>query len=165
MSATRSLYRPGTHSPGRRMRGVSLLEMLLVVGLIAAASLLAAAAFTGGFAGAQLRSSAKEIAAQLRYTRTRAIATGQSQRFVIDPAARTWQAPDGRQGVIPDALEVRFTGARQAQPTRGEGAVMFFGDGAATGGRIQLRRDSAAWNIDVAWLTGEVTLARDGGPP
>ena len=42
MSATRSLYRPGTHSPGRRMRGVSLLEMLLVVGLIAAASLLAA---------------------------------------------------------------------------------------------------------------------------
>ena len=48
MSATRSLYRPGTHSPGRRMRGVSLLEMLLVVGLIAAASLLAAAAFTGG---------------------------------------------------------------------------------------------------------------------
>ena len=65
MSATRSLYRPGTHSPGRRMRGVSLLEMLLVVGLIAAASLLAAAAFTGGFAGAQLRSSAKEIAAQL----------------------------------------------------------------------------------------------------
>ena len=85
MSATRSLYRPGTHSPGRRMRGVSLLEMLLVVGLIAAASLLAAAAFTGGFAGAQLRSSAKEIAAQLRYTRTRAIATGQPQRFVIAP--------------------------------------------------------------------------------
>ena len=84
---------------------------------------------------------------------------------MIDPAARTWQAPDGRQGVIPDALEVRFTGARQVQPTRGEGAVMFFGDGAATGGRIQLRRDSAAWNIDVAWLTGEVTLARDGGTP
>lgn len=154
---------PGVHAPARRVRGVSLLEMLLVVGLIAATSVLAAAAFTGGFAGAQLRSSAKEIAAQLRYTRTRAIASGQPQRFVIDPAARTWQAPDGRDGEIPDALEVRFTGAREVQPSRGEGAVMFFADGAATGGRIQLRRDTAAWNVDIAWLTGEVTIERDGG--
>ena len=43
----------------RRMRGVSLLEMLLVVALIAAASLLAAAAFSGGVGGVQLRGSAK----------------------------------------------------------------------------------------------------------
>lgn len=162
MSAAPPRRRQGVHAPARRVRGVSLLEMLLVVGLIAATSLLAAAAFTGGFAGAQLRSSAKEIAAQLRYTRTRAIATGQPQRFVIDPAARTWQAPDGRDGEIPDALEVRFTGAREVQPRSGQGAVMFFGDGAATGGRIQLRRDAAAWNVDVAWLTGEVSIERDG---
>ena len=109
----------------RGQGGVSLLEMLLVVSLIA-------------------------------------IATGQPQRFVIDPAARTWQAPDGHDGEIPEALQVRFTGAREAQPAEGEGAVMFFNDGAATGGRIQLSRDGAAWNIDVAWLTGEVTLARAG---
>ena len=151
-----------TYQRAVRARGVSLLEMLLVVALIAMASLLAAAAFTGGFAGMQLRSEAKEIAAQLRYTRTRAISSGQAQRFVIDPAARTWQAPDGRDGEIPDALEVRFVGARQVQPRDGEGAVVFFSDGAATGGRIQLRRDSAAWNVDVAWLTGEVTLERAG---
>ena len=146
----------------RRQTGVSLLEMLLVVSLIAVASLLAAAAFSGVIKGMELRSAAKEIAAELRFTRTRAIATGQPQRFVIDPAARTWQAPDGHDGEIPEALQVRFTGAREAQPAEGEGAVMFFNDGAATGGRIQLSRDGAAWNIDVAWLTGEVTLARAG---
>ena len=146
----------------RRQAGVSLLEMLLVVSLIAVASLLAAAAFSGGIKGMELRSAAKEIAAELRFTRTRAIATGQPQRFVIDPAARTWQAPDGHDGERPEALQVRLTGARDAQPAEGEGAVMFFNDGAATGGRIQLSRDGAAWNIDVAWLTGEVTLARAG---
>lgn len=142
------------------MRGVSLLEMLLVITLIAAASLLAAAAFTGGLGGMQLRSSAKEIAAQLRYTRTQAIATGQPQRFVIDPQARRWQAPNGRSGEIPPALGVEFTGAREVQPTRGEGAIMFFEDGAATGGRIRITLDRAAWNVDVAWLTGEVSLRR-----
>lgn len=139
--------------------------MLLVVSLIAIASLLAAAAFSGGLEGMELRSAAKEVAAQLRFTRTRAIATGQPQRFVIDPAAHTWRAPDGHDGEIPEALQVRFTGAREVQPGEGEGAVVFFNDGAATGGRIQLSREGAAWNVDVAWLTGEVTLARvEAGP-
>ena len=149
----------------RKMAGVSLLEMLLVVGLIAAASLLAAAAFTGGTKGMQLRSAAKEIAAELRYTRTRAISTGESQRFVIDPQARTWTAPGDHAGEIPGDLEVKFIGARQVQPSQGEGAVMFFADGALTGGRVQLSREGAGWNINVAWLTGEVRLVRAGAEP
>ncbi|MFC0676914.1 GspH/FimT family pseudopilin [Lysobacter korlensis] len=148
--------RPAMHG----QRGVSLLEMLLVVALIAAMSLLAAGALGGGFAGMQLRSSAKEIAAQLRFTRTHAIATGEPQRFVIDPGAHRWQAPDGREGEIPEALGVRFYGARQVQPSRGEGAIVFFPDGASTGGRVQLSREQAGWNVDVAWLTGQVRLRR-----
>ena len=149
----------------RHHAGISLLEMLLVIGLIAAASLLAAAAFSGGMKGTQLRAAVKEIAAELRYTRTHAIATGEPQRFTIDPAARTWQAPKGHQGTIPDTIDVRFIGAREAQPTAGEGAVMFFADGAATGGRLQLSRDGAAWEVDVAWLTGQVSVSRAGSGP
>ena len=144
----------------RRMRGVSLLEMLLVVALIAAASVLAAAAFSGGVGGVQLRGSAKEIAAQLRYTRTQALTTGQPQRFVIDPQAHTWQAPNGRNGEIPPELRIAFIGARQLQPSHGEGAILFFADGASTGGRVQVSLKRAAWNIDVAWLTGQVKLRR-----
>lgn len=149
---------------GRRVResGVSLLEMLLVVALIAAASVLAAAAFSGGVGGMQLRSAAKEIAAQLRYTRTQAISSGAPQTFVIDPRAHTWQAPNGRTGEIPPDLRVAFIGARQAQPSPGEGAIVFFADGASTGGRVQVGLRGAAWNIDVAWLTGQVKLRRAG---
>ncbi|WP_119717279.1 type II secretion system protein XpsH [Cognatilysobacter tabacisoli] len=141
-----------------RVRGVSLLEMLLVVALIAGASVLAMAAFGGGMAGLQLRSEAREIAAQLRFTRTHAIATGQPQRFTINPQAHAWTAPRNRSGTVPDTLGVTFTGARELQPSEGEGAIVFFADGASTGGRVQLRREQAAWNIDVAWLTGEVKL-------
>ena len=141
-----------------RVRGVSLLEMLLVVALIAGASVLAMAAFGGGMAGLQLRSEAREIAAQLRFTRTHAIATGQPQRFTINPQAHAWTAPRNRSGTVPDTLGVTFTGARELQPSEGEGAIVFFADGASTGGRVQLRREQAAWNIDVGWLTGEVKL-------
>jgi general secretion pathway protein H len=143
-----------------RASGFSLLEMLLVVGLIAIASTLAAMALTGGLEGMRLRSSAKEIASQLRYTRAQAIATGQPQRFVIDPAAHVWRAPNDKSGRIPESLAVEFTGAREAQARAGEGGILFFTDGASTGGRIQLQARQAAWRVDVAWLTGEVTLSR-----
>ena len=147
-----------------RQRGVSLLEMLLVVVLIAATGMMAAAAFTGGLAGVQLRQAAKEVAAQLRHARTRAIATGQEQAFSIDTVARTWTGPDGRGGELPAELEIRFIGARQVQASEGVGTVLFFPDGAATGGRIRLLREGAGWDVDVAWLTGEVRLSRAGEP-
>ncbi|UKE65251.1 GspH/FimT family pseudopilin [Xanthomonas translucens pv. phlei] len=146
--------------PRARMRGVSLLEMLLVVGLIAIAAVLAASVLTGGIDGMRLRSSAKEIAAQLRYTRAQAIASGQPQRFLIDPQAHRWQAPNGRHGEIPASLAIRFSGAREAQRREDEGAIKFFEDGAATGGRIELLTRKASWRIDVAWLTGEVKVGR-----
>jgi general secretion pathway protein H len=134
--------------------------MLLVVALLAAVSVVAAAAMTGGFAGMQLRSQSKQLVAQLRFTRAKAISTGRAQRFTIDPNAHTWTAPDDRQGEIPKKLGIVFIGAREVQPSRGEGAIMFFPDGASTGGRVQLSAKKAAWNIDVAWLTGEVKLRR-----
>jgi general secretion pathway protein H len=143
-----------------RQSGFSLLEVLLVVAILAIASVLAATAMTGGFDGIQLRSSAKEIAAQLRYTRAQAIATGTSQSFTIDPRAHAWTAPNDRHGEIPKKLAIVFTGAREVQPREGEGAIMFFADGASTGGRVQLSIKRAAWNVDVTWLTGEVRLTR-----
>lgn len=143
-----------------RPHGFSLLEIMLVIAIIALASLIAAAALTGGMDGFKLRSSARVVAAQLRYTRAQALATGEPQRFVIDPQAHTWTAPKGRHGEIPKRLGIVFTGARELQPSRGQGAILFFADGASTGGRVQLQIKRAAWNIDVTWLTGQVRLRR-----
>ena len=121
-------------------RGFSLLEVLLVVAILA-------------------------IASVLRYTRAHAIATGQAQRFTVDPRAHAWTAPGDRDGEIPEAMEVSFIGAREVQPREGEGAIVFFPDGASTGGRVRLRIRGAAWNVDVAWLTGEVRVRRGGVRP
>lgn len=147
-----------------RQRGMSLLEMLLVIALIGAIGVLTVAALNGGIAGMQLRSASKQVAAQLRYTRSQAIATGRTQKFTIDPAAHHWRAPNGRSGEIPKSVGIVFTGAREVQPRRGEGAIVFFPDGASTGGRVKLHAKQAAWNVDVAWLTGEVKLKRGEAP-
>jgi general secretion pathway protein H len=141
-------------------RGFSLLEIVLVIAIIALASLLAAAAFSGGIDGLRLRSASKQVAAQLRFTRAQAIATGEAQSFTIDPHAHTWTAPRQHHGEIAKQLAITFTGARELQPERGVGAVMFFPDGASSGGRVQLSAGKAAWNIDIAWLTGQVRVRR-----
>lgn len=158
--------RPGRDDASlKRARGVSLLEMLLVLALIAIASTLAAMALTGGLDGMRMRSSAKEIAAQMRYTRALAISTGKPQRFAIDPEGHFWQAPNRKPGRIADSLGVRFTGAREAQARAGEGGILFFPDGASTGGRVQLQAKRAAWRIDVGWLTGQVKLSQVEAEP
>lgn len=143
-----------------RRAGFSLLEVLLVMLLIAGASTFAVLTISGGTEGMQLRSSARQIAANLRLARAQAISTGQPQRFEIDPRSHAWQGAKGRRGEVPPRLGISFTGAREVQPSEGVGAIVFFPDGASTGGRIQLSSRGAGWNVDVAWLTGEVRLHR-----
>lgn len=149
----------------RPSAGFSLLEMILVMVLIAAASLLAVAALGGGMQGMKLRAGAKDVAAQMRFARAVAISSGQPQDVIIDPAARQWQGAKGRSGSLPDVGEVVFTGARATQFEPGQqnetkGTVRFFPDGAATGGRVRLLANGGGWDVDVGWLTGEVKVKR-----
>ncbi|WP_313347844.1 GspH/FimT family pseudopilin [Stenotrophomonas sp.] len=147
------------------MRGVSLLEMLLVVALIAIIGLITATAMNGGIDGMRLRSAGKEVASQLRYTRTQAIATGERQRFLIDPRARTWQGANGRHGSLPGSLDVRFHGAGQVANAPGQGGIAFHPDGGSSGGTIELSVRDALWRIDVGWVTGEVRSGPVRGAP
>ncbi|RXR01386.1 type II secretion system protein XpsH [Pseudoxanthomonas composti] len=150
----------------RDSAGVTLLEMLLVVALLAIAAALAGMVLSGGMRGMQLRAASQDIAAQLRYTRARAIASGEPQRFTIEPRAHRWTGAEGRRGEIPAALSVAFTGAREAAgaaaPADAQGAILFFPDGASTGGRIELLSGDAGWRVDVGWLMGDVRLRRVG---
>lgn len=143
-----------------RAAGFTLIELVAVILIIAIATGLASVAMTGGFDGIRLRSASSEVAAQLRFTRAQALATGKRQDFSIDPHAHTWKAPKDRHGSLPKQLGIEFYGAREVQPSASEGGIAFFPDGASTGGRIRLSVKQAVRDIDVAWLTGEVKVKR-----
>ena len=147
-----------------RARGFTLLEILVVLVLIASVVAIGAATMTRKLPGQQLQRSAKELAAQLRYTRAQAIATGEPQLFTLDARTREWRAGEKRSGTLPQEIAIVATGARNEQQREGSAAVRFFPEGAATGGRFVLSRDRAAWQVDVEWLTGEVRLSRARAP-
>ena len=148
----------------RRQCGFSLIEMIVVVVLIAATTALAASVMTAGLPGQQLRGASRELAAQLRYARAQAIVSGQSQVFSIDARTREWQGPNRRHGQLPRQINILATGAKIEQRHSDVATIRFFPEGAATGGRIVLWRDQAAWQIDVEWLTGEVSVKRGQAP-
>lgn len=159
--------RPSTPAPRRRAaasRGFSLLEVVAVIALVALVTTSLAVALSGGMDGVRLRGAVKDVAAQLRFARVRAIVSGQPQDFVIDVDTRSWRSAGERSGSLPSALTVSATGAREVQPAEGQAAIRFYPDGSATGGRIELARGQARWQIDVAWLTGEVALVRGDEP-
>jgi general secretion pathway protein H len=148
-----------------RPRGFSLVELVVVMVLIAALAALGLAAIGSGLPGQKLRGAAREIAAELRFTRAQAIATGREQVFRIDVGDKRWQGSGERRGEVPGGIAIEAIGAREALDEPQAVAIRFFPDGAATGGRLVLRSGEAAWRVDVAWLTGEVRLRRGEGEP
>lgn len=170
-----------------RAAGFTLIEALVVMALMATAFALFAGALVGALPGQQLRDATHRLAAEMRATRARAVATGVDQSFVVDTQARTWRSgasdalmdtvpptagtkagtsADGgvrRQGELDGALTLGATVAREEQPGPGLAAIRFFADGSSTGGRVVVRRGDAAWRVDVNWLTGAVRVERGEG--
>jgi general secretion pathway protein H len=148
----------------KRQRGFTLLELIVVLVLVAAVVAMGASAMSRKMPGQQLRQDARGLAAQLRYTRAQAIASGESKLFTLDAKTREWQAGEHRKGRLARDIAILATGARNEQQREGIAAVRFFPEGAATGGRFLLSHGEAAWQVDVQWLTGEVTLQRAKAP-
>ena len=67
----------------QRPLGFTFLEILIVVGLLAAFVMVVGTRIGGGL-GIAITNSGRVIAAELRHARQRAIATGQTHRWVID---------------------------------------------------------------------------------
>jgi len=148
----------------RPQRGFTLVEMIVVLVLVAAVVAIGASAMARKLPGQRLQQSARELAAQLRFTRAQAIATGKPQVFTLDARSREWRAGEKRKGKLSRDIAIVATGARNEQQREGMAAVRFFPEGAATGGRFLLSHGRAAWQVDVQWLTGEVSLTRAKPP-
>jgi len=143
----------------RRDHGFTLLEVMAVIVVIALATALIANTIGGGLGQARVRAAAKDLVAALRYTRSQAVVKGQAQALTLDVEKRAYQAPGRGWVELPDGMQLTMLTAAQERVDEGVGRIRFFPDGASTGGNVRLIRGEAEWQINVAWLTGEVSLA------
>lgn len=137
----------------RRVRGFSLVEMLVVLVVLSLAVGVIASRWTSG--EASTAAIARQTESALRAARAQAMRSGDDVRVEFDLSARTIRR-DGRALIVwPDAVDADIDAAG-SESTPPVFAVRFAPGGGSTGLRITYRRDDAATSVAVSWLTGEV---------
>jgi general secretion pathway protein H len=142
----------------RTTRGFTLVEVVLVLLLIGVVVGVAAVSLTDGLGSARVRSAGHDLVAALRYTRAQAIVTRRQQALELDVEARSYVAPKREVVQLPKNVELRLLTAAEEQTGSSTGRIRFWPDGSSSGGRIKLVYGEQAWDVEIAWLTGEVRL-------
>lgn len=141
------------------VRGFTLIEILVV--LVLAALLLAAVPprFVGVVSTTEVRGAARQLAAGLRYARSRSIVSKQETAMVLDVEQGLYYIQGiQRDYQLPEQLELTLVTARSEISDKTQGAIRFFPDGSSTGGRITLANEKYHYIVNVDWLTGRVSV-------
>ena len=142
-----------------RAGGVTLLELLVVLAIMALAAAFVLPLFGSGVSTAELKGAARQVAAGLRLARSEAVAKRQETRLLLDLEQRTMQLErDPRVQALPRDLELKLFTAQSDLVGETAGAIRFFPDGGSTGGRVTLAAGERKYDVDVDWLTGRVAI-------
>ena len=131
--------RAGARPGLRAARGVTLLELLIVLMLMALIAAMAVPLVSGGVSGSELKGAAREIAAGLRYARSGAVASRQETQLVFDLEERTFRIDrDSRTHALPKKAELKLFTAQSDLIDAKTGSIRFFPDGGSNGGRVTI---------------------------
>jgi len=154
-----ALARGAPRAAGSSAAGLSLLELLIVLMLMAIIASVVIPIFGPGVSTFELKRAAREIAAGLRLARSQAIATRSEAILELDVAQHAFRVPpDPKVHTMADGIEIKLYTAQRDLVSDQLGAVRFFPDGGSNGGRITLAAGDRKFDVDVDWLTGRVAI-------
>ena len=108
----------------------------------------------------QARADAQEILASLRSARAEAIRDNRETAVVFDvEAGRYGRAGATRRDELGTGVAMKLITARREVVEDGVGRILFFPDGASTGGEVTLAADGQSYRITIDWFTGRVRMA------
>ena len=156
-----TLSRHASCSVPRRLRadGVTLLELLIVLSIMAIVAALVLPMFSNGVSTGELKGAARQVAAGLRLARSDALATRQETRVLLDLERRSFRVErDARVITLPRQIELKLFTAQSDLIDDKVGAIRFFPDGGSNGGRVTVAAGERKYDIDIDWLTGRVAI-------
>jgi len=144
--------------PHRDQAGLTLIEILIVLGIIAIVTSIAIP-MINGVSNAEMRSAARQLASGLRLARSEAVSQRRETFLVIDLAGRRFKVDrDAREHALPRNIELKLFTAQADLVDEKVGSIRFFPDGGSNGGRITLAAGERKFEVDVDWLTGRVAI-------
>jgi type II secretion system protein H len=109
--------------------GFTLLEMLVVLGLLSLIAMIAVPDFERAMGLLELRETAATLQANLRVMRSDAVRSDQEVDFALDSDGKGYQWSEGEKRRIPDRVGLRMA--------KGQ-AIVFYGDGTTSGGAVKV---------------------------
>jgi general secretion pathway protein H len=136
----------------RSSSGVTLLELLIVLMLMALIAAVTIPIFGPGVSTTELRSCGD-------FARGQAIAQRTETMLVIDVATRSFIVPpDARVHALASGIDLKLFTAQRDLVSDQVGALRFYPDGGSSGGRVTLSAGERRYDVDVDWLTGRVAI-------
>lgn len=141
-----------------RLRGFTLVELMVVFAIMALLVGLAPVAFERLRDNANYREALRGVMVGMRTARQQALISRTEARFLIDLPRRSYRVEGQADHLIPDPLQIRVQVAGVASTDR-EAGIRFFPEGGATGGSVEIIRPSGAGaRLRVDWLSGRVSM-------
>ena len=138
--------------------GFALVELLVVFAILGLAMAVVPVAWQRLDEAAEYRSTVRNLLTGLRQARTQAMLKGRPVSFSVDAASKRFGLDGNLAQAIGSQLAVRLTVAAEMLSAPGRGSIVFYPDGGATGGSIELLRPSGGGvRLRVDWLLGHVT--------
>jgi len=142
-----------------RHKGITLVEMLVVMVIMVLAYAMTAPMISAGMSGAELKAAARQIATGLRKARSEAVARKNEVALTVDVERRQFElSGDKRIYRMPGKIDVSLFTAQSELMDAKTGAIRFYPDGSSTGGRVTLSRGERKYRVDVDWMTGRVKI-------
>jgi general secretion pathway protein H len=154
-----SVGNKGLSSSGQA--GFTLLELMLVLAILAMATVAVSSLYRSNVGSTGFQSSAQVLASRLRDLRAAAMGRGTEKVATIDVNRRIVKFEDGRPPVAFDHnVKLEVTAAESEQLSPSVAGVRFYPNGSSSGGVIALHRNGQVFEVQVNWLTGRVLLTK-----
>ncbi|WP_242479115.1 GspH/FimT family pseudopilin [Lamprobacter modestohalophilus] len=143
----------------QRQDGFTLVELIVVLAIGGLLLALTPPLITAALPGVELKAGARRAAGALRQTREIAVASGIEATWLVDIETGRYRIEgQGRQGGLPDDIEIELIAAQDELRSESLGGIRFFPDGSSTGGRLILKRGEGGYQVGVNWLTGRILV-------
>jgi len=139
--------------------GFTLIELVVVLAIVALVLGLTMPHLGRRPGRAELVSSAHDIAASLRMSRSRAITENRPRSFLADTRSATFGlAGQGSLRALPRGIGLSLYTTEDQEIADSVGTIRFYPDGSSTGGGVALVEGELKYQVLVDWLTGGVSI-------
>jgi general secretion pathway protein H len=143
------------------MRGVTLMELILVLVLLAVMGAVAAPRVGKSIGTLDQRNAAQKVSALFKAARNDAVAQRKETVVAINTKALTITGHEREAVKLPSGVALDLTTIEKEKIDEESAGIRFYPDGGSTGGRVTIKQGGRALRIDVDWLTGRVKVTEE----